>query len=441
MNLEEKLRQLKSLARKGEQEAGLERELEYLCRVDRVRSQLPAQRAPKGIEDYVQGRVEQRAEGEFFVAQQFLPFGRPYGKMRIGDLAAVAPTRLQLFLEGALLPDPSRVVFLDTETTGLAGDEGVCAFLIGLGASEGAGFALRQLFLRDYNEERAALQALAEILEASDGLVTFNGKAFDVPLLETRYALLGLPSPFGRLVHLDLLHPARQLWKLRLKSCHLTHLESQILGIARDGDVPGSEIPGVYFDYLRTGDAGRLQGVFFHNALDIVSLAALVAEMAALIRDASCEGPSLASRTGLDLFSLSRIFARAGASHLSVSTGRRAVAAGLPEAIEPRALWHLAAQHKLLAEFEPAVSLWLDLARRETCYALPAYRELAVHYERRMDDARTALEHTEAALAILTANPSSSTDAEVFRAQIDQFTRRRTRLQRRLERRDTKLAT
>jgi uncharacterized protein YprB with RNaseH-like and TPR domain len=435
MDLEQKLQQLKSVCKKTERESGLERELEYLRRLDQIPRQLPSQRVSQSIEEYIEGTVERRDAGEFFLAKQALPFGRPYGKMRIGDVAASVLSPLDLFLKSVSLPDPSQLVFLDTETTGLAGDAGVCAFLIGLGTMEGTGFAVRQFFLRDYSEEKAALEAVAEALEAREGLVTFNGRAFDVPLLEARYTLARLPSPFSRLIHLDLLHPARQVWKLRLESCHLTHLEREILGVARDGDVPGSEIPGIYFDYLRTGDASGLPGVFFHNALDIISLAALCVEVAGLIRDAGCDAPSLASCAGLDLFSLSRIFARAGASDLSISMGRRAVAAGLPEIIEPRALWHLAAQYKLRREFDAALNLWIELTRRDLHHALAAYRELAVHYERRMADAKTALEYTEAALAALAGSLLSTGNEKTLSIHAEKFSHRRTRLQKRLERR------
>jgi uncharacterized protein len=439
MNLEEKLRQLQ-VACKNERDASLERQLEHLCRPEKMPRQLPAQRFPKGIEEYVEGRIERRNGSEFFRAEQSLPFGRPYGNRRIGDLAASVLTPLELFLEGVSLPDLSRLVFLDTETTGLATDNGVCAFLIGLGMTEGSGFVVRQFFLRDYGEERAALEAMAEALETREGLVTFNGKVFDVPLLEARYAFVRLPSPLSRLVHLDLLHPARQVWKLRLESCHLTRLEREILGIARDGDVPGSEIPGIYFDYLLTGDARGLQAVFFHNALDIISLAALAAELAGLIRDARCSGPLLASCAGLDLFSLSRVFARARLSGPSVSTCQRAVAAGLPEGIQARALWHLAAQHKLCGEFEAAAGIWLDLIRQGAPCALAAHRELAIHYERRVRDAETALQFTDSALDLLKALSASAAENRMLSLHVENFTRRRLRLQKRLERKRTATA-
>ncbi|HLI30171.1 MAG TPA: ribonuclease H-like domain-containing protein, partial [Terriglobia bacterium] len=387
MNLEEKLRHLKRAAQKNPRDRDLEAQLEYLRRLEQPAKKLPAQRAPHQIEEYVEGRVQQHAFGEFFVAEQSLPFGRPYGTVRIGDVAAADLAALNLFLEGQSLPEASRLVYLDTETTGLVGDAGTCAFLIGIGTVEGAQFVVRQFFLREYTEEKAVLAALAEALDGRDGLVTFNGKAFDVPLLETRYTLARLCSPFSRLLHLDLLHPARRLWKLRVENCQLTNLERHVLGIEREGDVPGSEIPAIYFDYLRTGDARGLQPVFFHNALDIISTAALAVEMAHTLRAAQGEAPAASqqSRTeaGLDLFSLSRIFERAGATDVSLATCRKALAAGLPEPLEPRALWHLAVQHKRRREFEAAVEIWRELSRRPGGYAVEAYRELAIHFEHR----------------------------------------------------------
>src|SRR5208337_3000013 len=243
---------------------------------------------------------------------------------------------------------------------------------------------------RDYPDEKAVLRALAEILDSFEGLVTYNGKTFDVPLLETRYALARLKSPFGRMLHLDALHPSRRLWRLRLESCRLTDLESSILGIGREGDVAGSEIPAIYFDYLRTGDARGLQPVFYHNALDVVSLAALTVELARALGDGGAE----ALGSPLDLFSLSRILGTAGSQEKSISTCRQALAAGLPQKVESLALKHLAAEFKRKRQHEPAVELWLELSRREPPLAVEALEELAIHYEHHLRDLRQALEFT-----------------------------------------------
>jgi uncharacterized protein len=399
MRLEEKLAQMKRAAKPDGRDAGLERQLEYLRRLTPPVASLPAQRVPCGIEQYVEGRIEAHALGAFFLASQSLPFGRPYGKYRIGDLSTTPLVPLELFMDGARLPEAPKLLYLDTETTGLAGGTGTCAFLIGVGAVEGPRFVVRQYFLRDYPEEKAILAALASMLEGYDGLVTFNGKTFDIPLLETRYALARMKSPFGRLVHLDLLHPARRLWKLRLESCKLTHLEEHILGIRRDGDIPGSEIPAIYFEYLRTGNARGLQPVFFHNAMDIVTLALLTLEAANVTHPERLEDGCSAALHSLDLFSLSRIFERAGDTAKSVAACRRALSAGVPESIEPRVLWHLALQHKRRREYELAVEIWREISTRECEYVVSALEQLAMHYEHRARDLRAALELARAAEA------------------------------------------
>ena len=420
MNLEEKLRQLKHAARKSTRDRELERQLEYLRRREQMPKTLPAQRVPRGIDAYVEGQVSTNDWGDYFWARQALPFGRPYGKLRIGELSTADFKPLELFLESAALPATSELVYLDTETTGLAGGTGTCAFLVGIGAAEGPQFVVRQFFLRDYREEKAMLAALAETLAPYKAVVTFNGKTFDLPLLETRYALKRMKSPFARLVHLDLLHPARRLWKLRLESCQLTHLEREVLDVRRQGDVSGCEIPGIYFDYLRTGNARGLQPVFYHNSLDVITLAALGAELARVVSNGWSAGWSDgwsatdgenggagALESGLDLFSLSRIFDRAGVRDQAVSTCRRALAMGLPKAIETRALRHLACQHKRRREYDRAAEIWSELARRESGVAIGALEELAIYHEHRRRDASRAIEFVKAALQKARADSGS----------------------------------
>ena len=436
MNLDQKLRQLKKASQPRDPDRELEQTLEFLRRMDKPPEprQLPAQRMAKGIEEYVEGVLEKNDLGEYFVARQAFPFGRPYGKLRIGDISAADLSPLNLLFPQATLPAPERLVYLDTETTCLEGGSGTCAFLIGIGMVEGTQFVVRQFFLRDYPEEKAILHALAEILDAFDVLVTYNGKTFDVPLLETRYALARLKSPFGRLLHLDALHPSRRLWRLRLESCKLTDLESAVLGIEREGDVAGSEIPAIYFDYLRAGDARGLQPVFHHNALDIMTLAAITVELARAMGDASTlDSP-------VDLFSLSRMFEFAGSREQSVATCQRALSGGLPEEIEARALHQLALQYKRQRQHELAVKTWLELTRRQSPLALEAYEELAIHYEHRERDPKSAIEVTLAALAHVerrgapcgrpgrAQGPPLQTDAERFTHRLQRLQRKTARL-------------
>jgi hypothetical protein len=425
MNLDQKLKLLKKSSAPRDTDRELEQTLEYLRRLGQPPEppKLPAQRVAKGIEEYVEGVLARNDWGEYFLARQAFPFGRPYGKLRIGDIAMADLKPLNLLFPQAAMPAPERLVFLDTETTGLAGGTGTCAFLIGIGTVEGPQFTVRQFFLRDYPDEKAVLRALAEILDGFEGLVTYNGKTFDVPLLETRYALARLKSPFGRMLHLDALHPSRRLWRLRLESCRLTDLESAVLGIGREGDVAGSEIPGIYFDYLRTGDARGLQPVFYHNALDIITLAAVTVELARAIGD----GGAASLDSPVDLFSLSRMLETAGSREQSVQTCQRALAGGLPEEIEAQALRQLALQHKRQRRPELAVETWRELARRASPLAIEAFEELAIHYEHHQRDPQSALEFTLTALARLREQPGRESHTA-------RFTHRRERLERKAAR-------
>jgi uncharacterized protein YprB with RNaseH-like and TPR domain len=427
MNLDQKLRQLKKASQPRDPDRELEQTLEYLRRMDKPPEPrpLPAQRAAKGIEEYVEGVLEKNDLGEYFLAKQTFPFGRPYGKLRIGDISTADLSPLNLLFPQAALPAPERLVYLDTETTGLAGGTGTCAFLIGVGTVEGTQFVVRQFFLRDYPDEKAVLRALAEILDSFDGLVTYNGKTFDVPLLETRYALARLKPPFARMLHLDALHPSRRLWRLRLESCKLTDLESAVLGIEREGDVAGSEIPGIYFDYLRTGDARGLQPVFYHNALDIMTLAAVTVELARAIAD----GGASTLDSPVDLFSLSRMLETAGSRERSVETCQRALSGGLPEEIEARALHQLALQYKRQHKHELAVETWLELTRRPSPLALEAFEELAIHYEHHRHSPQGALEFTLAALERLREQPSLPHHADRLTHRLERLQRKTTRLQ------------
>ncbi|MYA79358.1 MAG: hypothetical protein F4X39_02370, partial [Acidobacteriia bacterium] len=222
-------------------------------------------------EQVLDGEVMENQWGRYFLSERFYPGHQRHGDYEIAKLAALPGEWLGAISRGEIPPyDPSRWAFLDTETTGLAGGAGTCAFLVGVGTIEDGGFRVRLFFMRDYDEEAAMLAALAEFLQWRDVLITYNGKTYDVPLLETRYRLARKPFPFGRLHHLDLLHGARQLWKLRMESCKLTHLECEVLGFLREGDLPGELIPYYYFEYLRTRQAFRLVPLFPHNVIDIV---------------------------------------------------------------------------------------------------------------------------------------------------------------------------
>jgi tetratricopeptide (TPR) repeat protein len=323
--------------------------------------------------------------------------------------------------------DLTRTVFLDTETTGLAGGSGTCAFLVGIGYFEDDTFRVRQLFMRDYAEEEAMLHELTELLSPFRSLVTFNGKSFDVPLLESRYILSRLRFPLSEIPHLDLLHPARNLWKARLDRCRLTDLENMLLGHEREDDVPGELIPSLYFDYIRSKDASHIFRVFTHNCHDILSLAVLTARaMEMLDESAPPEDP-------IDDYSLGRIFELASRPERSIKHYSRAIENGVGGAARRRALRGWAYQHKRRGEVMEAVELWRELTEEEGPEAIPAFEELAMVLEHREQDFSGALEHCERALSRIEEDLRLPLQ---FRERwFEAFQHRRRRLERKIGRR------
>ncbi len=234
------------------------------------------------IDACLSGRFVTTAKGRHFETETLYPLNGRHGQFEISELSAIPPDLIRPLCAEHRGDPVERWAFLDTETTGLAGGAGTFAFLIGLGFVTAEGFLVRQYFLREPAEEHSVLARLAEDLSQFKTLITFNGRTFDGPLLETRYRLARVAVPLEGMPHLDLLHACRRLWKLRFDSCKLTHLETQILGHERVGDVPGFLIPALYTNYLRTREAGSLVPVFSHNALDILSLACLAHVVAAV---------------------------------------------------------------------------------------------------------------------------------------------------------------
>jgi uncharacterized protein len=308
-----------------------------------------------------------------------------------------------------------RMLFLDLETTGLAGGAGTYAFLVGLAWFDGGALQVRQYFLSTFAAERSILAAVAEVVRETATLVTFNGKSFDVPLIETRFAVNRLPSPFETLPHVDMLHVARRFWRpdddatdgaasadaARGRGCRLSDLEEAVCGHAREGDVPGFEIPARYFDYVRSGDARPLEGVLEHNRLDLVSLALLTARASQLL-----DGGPEAVSTAREAIGLGRVYERAGL--LGDARRAYAYASGVAQLSEdepsgraPRvdaatkaeALRAYATLARRERDFTRAALAWQCALNVRMCpphIAREAAEALAVHHEHRQPDLECA---------------------------------------------------
>jgi len=309
------------------------------------------------------------------------------------------------------IEDPTKWLFLDTETTGLAGGTGTYAFLVGLAWWDAGGLQSEQLFMRDFTEEYSLLHELAARIAERPVLFTFNGKSFDWPLLENRFTMTRSIAAPKLAAHLDLLHPARALWKLRLGSVRLVELERQVLdaprlGWHRENDVASALIPQFYFDYLRGGPAEPLAGVVRHNQMDLRGLAALFCKINELLSESS--GAALEMES-LDLFGLSRFLQRRGEAERAHSTCAQALEIGLPAEFRPKALQELALMAKRRGQHARAAEIWQEIAG-DLRDGIHACEQLAIYFERHAKDLSRAAEFAELGLAKLRRQRSSSRD-------------------------------
>lgn len=393
---------------KGEEMGELSEHLDELrrrmARIDRKYAS-PAKPVPRAdthparyfVEEYLQGEEIETPHGKHFETERLFERHRLHGCMEISSLEGLPDNLLDAISNGEVLAAPAtRWAFLDTETTGLAGGSGTYAFVVGVGRITSEGFRVRQFFMRDHGEEPSLLHALAEHLAEFDVLVTYNGKTYDLPLLETRYRMSRFRPPFARMGHLDLLFGARRLWKLRFESCRLVDLEQQIFGVERQGDLPGEMIPYVYFEYLRTREAFRLVPIFHHNAIDILTLACLTAIVPHAFRSPR-ETPL---SHGAELAGLGRWLREAGQMDEALALLRRAVEAGMSDDLLFRTLWDIGLLEKRMGHAAAALAVFTDLGGCRNPFRVQALEELAKHYEHRERNHAMALEFTRTALEL-----------------------------------------
>ncbi|MFZ0737100.1 MAG: ribonuclease H-like domain-containing protein [Candidatus Acidiferrales bacterium] len=364
----------------------------------------PRKRAAGSYTELTRGFMPSVAEGSSRLAQllgasvQSTRYGEHLSLRRwFSDLPLCEPTvsSLRLLAPGAPedAAEPRNWLFLDTETTGLAGGTGTYPFMIGLAWWDAGGLEVEQFFMRDLSEEHSVLVALNERLAERQILVTFNGKSFDWPLLETRYRMTRKIKIPSLRAHLDLLHPARHLWRLRLGSVRLIELERHVLGLNRGPDIMSELIPQIYFDFLRGGPPEPLVPIFYHNQMDLVGLAALAGRVFSLLA-----APESLSADALELFGVSRICDRRGESARARGLYAQAIEGDLPPRADRAARSALARIAKRDGDFHLATSLWMDL-REISRDGIEAYEELAKYYEHRAQEPQRAADLMGEALA------------------------------------------
>jgi uncharacterized protein YprB with RNaseH-like and TPR domain len=337
------------------------------------------------------GRAVPGPNGVFYLAEYRYGPEIRQGDLGLLDFLPFSP--LPDFLEIPPETDLGRVVFMDTETTGLAGGTGTLAFLIGTGSYREGSFLVRQYFLPDPSSEADMLEAALAEMENGAGLVTFNGRGFDVPILQARAALrLRRFDSLAQSPHWDLLPHARRLWKRRLESCALRSLETELLGVRRTTeDVPSSMIPYLYREYLRTGDPRLIAGVLYHNVQDVLSMAYL----AARILDRYTR-PFAEIEDSRDVLSLGLAHRALGRFDLAEAAFRTAAEAGLDRETKVRALEGLTGVLKAKGAFHEAIGFWEAWNTAAPDDPRPGI-ELAKFFEWRAGDLPAAVTWTERA--------------------------------------------
>ena len=432
MTVKDRLRRLTGEPETQKEETKTDRQQrisELRRRVDMIMSRRPVPHPPvpdpmKGqpvvdLYDVVPGEEIGNDQGRFFLYENTLPAAASHGCRCIGEFSSLDMNAAAILGNDSDLAACACTegLFLDTETTGLSGGTGTIAFLIGVGWFQGDAFVTQQIFARDFSEEGASLAYLRDLAREKKFLVTFNGKAFDVGLLSTRFIMNRLSDPFSELPHLDLLHPSRRLIGHRLENSRLGTLEREILGLTRQGDVPGSEIPQRYFDWLRSRDGRLMEDVFEHNRLDVVSMATLTVHLAELLGNE----PDMERIAHEDLLAAARLFAHRGEEARPRRLLTSLINSGNPAvASESRKI--LSLMYKRKERWREAVEIWEAMHAMDACDSF-AVEELAKWYEHRQRDFERAFSLVNHILD--KGRTLSAMDRDAFRYRLNRLKRRR----------------
>ena len=369
------------------------------------------------MEEVLGGEVVETEAGTVLAVHHQSPLEESYGPVRLRAAAEVAPSALAILAPavGETL-DPRGLLFLDTETTGLAGGTGTYAFLVGAARIDGDRLRVTQLFMRDLDEEPAMVAALAPLLDGATGLVTFNGSGFDVPLLETRFILQRRCWP-ALLAHVDLMRPARRVWSGWLDDCRLATLERRVLGVERERDVPGYAIPSLYFQYLRHRTAAPLRDVLEHNRQDVLALVALLGWFSHALA-------GRATLTPEEQAGLGRLWERTDVER-ACRCYEEALAAGLDGEIAHAVRLRLAKWEKRRARWAVARALW-EAATSATSFDPRPWEELAKFHEHRARDFAAARYVVTRAIELAADAAAPERVVEALRYRLGRLERRLT---------------
>lgn len=367
--------------------------------------------------------VEETSYGNVYFREVEFSLAHRHGDIFLRELLDVPPDMLAFMGQDDELAgmDLRRTVFLDTETTGLAGGTGTYAFLIGMGYVRENNFTVRLYFMPDYKYEPAMLQHINEFLKDFTGMVTFNGKCYDFPLMKTRFLLNRLKLSNPEPLHLDLLHGSRRLWKKTHGSCKLTSLECSVLDFYREDDIPGQFIPEMYFQYLKNHRFKPMEKVLEHNVFDIVSMAALIVRMWSHLEMA--HGGQVC---GTDYFSMASIHEKRGEEEKALEFYEKALSEKLNPLAKMKVQQKISRIYKRRKIFDRAVDLWMEMAE-EALLDIYAHMELAKHHEHITGDIEKALFYVEQAQEVVERKKRSGS-MTVYYTEMRQLNHRKSRL-------------
>ncbi len=368
------------------------------------------------LAQFLGGEWGQDANGRTFWVERSMPRDQVHGRLRLDEIYRTDVRWLELLSgdPGFSTFDPEATLFLDTETTGLAGGSGTYVFLVGLGYFRGDVFRTDQLFLPDLDSESSFWKQLcARVRGDADGkkfryLVTFNGKGYDLNLLEYRFLIHGIEPPFQSLSHLDLLYPTRMLWKRSLENCALQTVEKLILGLRRPPDIPSALIPRTYFTYLRSGYHQPFQSVFEHNRIDVLTMVGLLAVAVQLLKEPD-------RRFFASPISSAQLLLLRGQDREAMRLLEVACQEVQWEAERPDLMLLLASLKKKLGASDEALALFEELLRIQERPPLETFEEAAKILEHQKRDLEKALDLVQRASSMYPG--SDSLDHRKFRLE------------------------
>ena len=387
--------------------------------------------------ELIGGVVSENRYGKFVLVEKRFDLNHRYGRVRLAScLEQDSDVLAQLCFSKSSAPktsissssfDLKKTVFIDCETTGLAGGVGTYAFLVGIGYFLDHEFLIKQYFMRDFDEEGAVLLAVSQELKNFKSLASYNGKCYDLPLLENRSVVNRIDFDPTAWSHLDLLFPSRRLWKRRIQDCSLSNVEQQILNVKREIDIPSYLIPQIYFDYLRSGRTDQLIPVFHHNIYDILSLvglSVLISQAIGDFRAAGIEDP-------IDLYSLGRLHYSLGDYPESIVCFEHALSKDMPTEWRQVTYINLAYVYKRTGSIKQAAQIWHHLLKEKFPFNFYVYEELAKYYEHKERDYSQAMLIVDRATECLNMNSHFSSNFN-YQRSLESLKYRRSRLERKI---------